>query len=383
MKKLRAVLCLLCLALLLPALARLRLTLPRDTHALVEKKYAGWSGVLRLWVCDGQSDGADSPAAWLNDCVFSYERAHEGVYVQWQTVDAEAIRGIAQGALLPPDMILFPPGLLPDGDGLIPLDAPGGLRVASGDARALPVALGGYLWAINEAASDAAPALPVPEPFRRWDVALLSLWASGRPEAPTGGADQPAPGDIDLGLTAWTEVREGGATASPESLVPDENAWRRFINGEAFALPVTQREIRRLQALSDQGRGPQWRLVPREGGFTDQIWYLGLVDRPDAEAQRALCHSFAEHLLSEDCQGRLHRSGLFSVTDALSGYDAGDARLTLEVQLRAQPPVTPPAFGTRWQQDAEAIVRKFMEGNADAATLWPQLRALLIENPNN
>ena len=52
MKKLRVIACLAVLALLLPVLTRLRGELPMDAQPLIEKKYGGWAGVLRLWVCE-------------------------------------------------------------------------------------------------------------------------------------------------------------------------------------------------------------------------------------------------------------------------------------------------------------------------------------------
>ena len=57
MKRWRSAICFMTLLLLIPGLLWARKRLPPDTHTLIEKKYAGWSGVLRLWVCD---DGGPS-----------------------------------------------------------------------------------------------------------------------------------------------------------------------------------------------------------------------------------------------------------------------------------------------------------------------------------
>ena len=111
MRKLRNVLCLVCLALLAPALVLARRALPQDSRALVAKKYAGWSGVLRLWIFEGWQPG-DGTALWLNRCIAGYERRHPGVYVQPQDEDAGAIASFRDSGILPPDLLLFPPGLL-------------------------------------------------------------------------------------------------------------------------------------------------------------------------------------------------------------------------------------------------------------------------------
>jgi hypothetical protein len=91
MRKLRAALCLSCLMLLIPALMQAHRILPLDTRPLVSEKYAGWSGVLSLWIFEGWPCGNGSIAPWLNQCVASFEKAHPGVYVQPQYVDAGAI----------------------------------------------------------------------------------------------------------------------------------------------------------------------------------------------------------------------------------------------------------------------------------------------------
>ena len=60
MRKLRAALCLSCLMLLIPALMQAHRILPLDTRPLVSEKYAGWSGVLSLWIFEGWPCGNGS-----------------------------------------------------------------------------------------------------------------------------------------------------------------------------------------------------------------------------------------------------------------------------------------------------------------------------------
>ena len=65
MRKWRTLLCLALLIALVPAALRLRRALPLDPQPLIEEKYGGWAGVLRLWVCEGWLPGGGA-AAWLN-----------------------------------------------------------------------------------------------------------------------------------------------------------------------------------------------------------------------------------------------------------------------------------------------------------------------------
>lgn len=413
MGKLRSALCLMCLLLLIPALLQARRILPLDTRPLVAEKYAGWTGVLSLWIYEGWPCGSGSISPWLIQCIASFEKAHPGVYVQPQFVDAGAITSMNDSGIIPPDMLLFPPGLLSTPAGLIPVANPRQLRKTlsccgewNGSNYAVPVAMGGYAWAWNTEWTDAFPedwrdadavlSAPPPQSWRRWDAALLAL-CSGRyascesgilPESTTNPA-----GEVELGLP-------GGGPASATTSPPpqqiatlsrrlpagfqyDKDAWRHFINGECAAMPVTQREIRRLQAFSDQGKAPCWQLKAGDNTFSDQLLCLAIVDRPEAAPRQSLCLDFLARLLSDECQSALCRASAFAVTDAPSGYSATDPLAVLDVALRDPGLAVPPVFDVGWMNRAEEIVRKFIADIGEAPELWAQLRGYLTENTND
>ena len=50
MRKSLQLLCLICVLALIVAAARIFPRLPADSQPYVEKKYAGWNGVLRGWI---------------------------------------------------------------------------------------------------------------------------------------------------------------------------------------------------------------------------------------------------------------------------------------------------------------------------------------------
>ncbi len=401
MRRGRSMLCALCLVLLAPLLIRAARVLPMDSRSLVAEKYAGWSGVLRLWVCEGWPSGSGSLSAWLNGCIARFEKRHPGVYVQPRAVDAEALAALNDSGILPPDLVLFSPGMLEGPRGLLPLAVPSGLRAdlahcgAWGrETFAVPVAMGGYLWAWNAARADALPndwratdavlAAPTPEAGRRFDAALLALCS--RTHGPSDEPDRPERLGLDLGLAseatpAPTVVPEAALPCRlPEGFAPDDDAFRRFINGEADATVVTQREARRLQALSGQGKGPDWRLSAEGGAFTDQLLCLGIVDKPEAHAD--LCREFLAALLADESQRALSGAGAFPVTDAPSGYAAADPLAALDAKLRQPGLATPNCLVKNWPETAERIVREFLSGDGDAAALWRPLAAALAENPN-
>lgn len=314
MKKLRTFVCLGVIALCLPGIVLSARRLPADNSGLIEKKYAGWSGVLRIRAFEGWT-GDDSAAAWIRRCAASFEKAHPGVYIE--ITSSAPDRLTAADGVRAPDMILFPPGLLSSVSELVPT---GVLPVrpsllGCGQGYAAPVALGGYGWAINESASGQAA--PADEEWRRWSMA-------GGPRTESE-ADFAPPG-LDLGLPA--------SAAAAEPLT-------RFINGELGAVCVTQREIARLNRLADQGRGPEWTFAPASG-WTDQTLYLSVVQ--NGGEREGLSMEFLRHLLLPECQQLLTKSGLFTVLDAPTGYPAGSAMERMDASLLNPELKTPPAF---------------------------------------
>lgn len=282
---------------------------PRDTGPLIDKKYAGWSGVLRIWACEELP--LDGIPGWINRCAQSFEKAHPGVYIEVRTVPGDAVVLREESGVRPPDMILFPPGLLRDGSGLAPLDVSARSNLTD-SACALPVAAGGYLWALNS--DGASVELPPDEPFVRRSAAAEHI---GSPEAYMG--ETPLPG-VDLGLPAM-------------------NA---FLSGEAGRFLATQKELAKLERLSAQGREPEWEARPGAGAYTDQLCLLGVAAQ--GGERQELSEAFAAHLLTEECQAMLSGVGACPVTDAAGQWAPGSAMAVLDAQLRREDLVTAKAF---------------------------------------
>lgn len=382
MRRARIIICLLILALVVPAAFTLHSALPTNRQPMIERKYGGWSGVLRLWVRENWQDNC---AAWLNRCIASYEKRHPGVYVQPEYVDAGALN--AEG-LLPPDMILFPPGALDD-SGLTDLGVEVPLRPdLPRNDRAVPVMLGGYLWAYNANLLDRLPenwreagvsvCAPEDDANRQWSAALLALCSSKYGAARSGPTGAPRD-EIELGLAGETAEATPPPTQGtlscllPEDFAQDGDAWRQFINGEAAAMPVTAREIRRLQALSDQGKGPDWRLgAAGDAAFTDQVLYIGMSESPDP-GKTTLCRAFISHLLTDECQKMLGNIGACAVTGVDSGYAPGDDLRRMDQLLRVLPLIVPAPFDTAWRGDIDRIVREFIGRGGDPGAILAEV----------
>lgn len=370
MRRAISVACVLLASLLVLLFLRIRASLPGDTGPLIREKYDGWSGVLRLWVYEGWAANA---MGWLNRAISAFEKEHEGVYIQARKVDAAALRDFAGSGVEPPDMILFPPGLLDGPEALAAVGELPELRLGlagCADGYAAPVLMGGYAWVYDRQALDGPPgeentALCAPAGDYASPPAAYMLLSTGTREAEV---ELEAPG-LDLGLPASAEAGK----ASPVN----EDAYGAFTRGEVPALAATQAEVRRLTALAETGRGPDWTAAATgEAMLADQLLLLGIVDWPreDIAGRQALCRAFLLHLLDAETQAALDICGALPVIEGLRVYGGENGYTALEAAA-SLPLLIPPVFGQEGQEALAAVSGAFLNGEIDAAEGLARLRA--------
>ncbi len=414
---------LLALAALGPFIAA---ALPVRNDQLSHKSYESWTGVLRLWKCEGWSCGAGSLTGWLNSCIATFEKRNPGVYVQVTDVSEETLRSFCDGTLNPPDLILFAPGMLEDASHLKELSGSLPLRpslrqlgMENGTRRAVPIALGGYALAVNTLLLDTTPEdwreqpAPTPGPrtpsnlkkatfsllnaprdgnYTSWSAAMLALFSGSVAQGEQ--AQTPVGDGLDVGLA----TTEPTVSPAPTQMLSDlkhnslplalnsefrqsESVYSAFTAGKLAAMPVTQREIRRLQLLADSGKGPDWRVETMGLPFTDQAALLAVVDWPrdDGPQRQALSEKLISFLLADERQAKLTMARAFPVTECSALY-AGDSGLTaLERALSSDNLTLPPAFGNAWRVRAGALMDGVSAGGETAAA-YETLRALLRES---
>lgn len=371
--------------------------LPVGNEGLAAQAYEGWAGVLRVWVSSGWQPGYGSFVPWLNQRAARFEKKHPGVYVQIESVSEGVLRSFNQ-AELPPDAIAFAPGMLDGGEGLCALEQPIDLRLELSragqwgeDLCAIPVAMGGYAWAINRAIVEQVPLdwsqlappepvkkqarylmqVPADEPYRCWSAALGALCAPRRVTAQGQIAGDAAQG-LNLGLPEdiaatptpvpeTTLVTCALPSALPDSFLAGDDFYSGFTKGVYGAIPVTQREIRRLQVLSESGRAPDWTVEAGGAAFTDQLLLMAVpqTQREDSAARQALARAFLSFLLNEDSQKALTSIRALRVTqgDALYANDQGMAELEKSTSgvLR-----TVAAFDTGFKAQGQAEARRLV-----------------------
>ena len=370
MRRVISVACVLLAVLLVLLFLRIRASLPGDTGPLIREKYGGWSGVLRLWVYEGWAANA---MGWLNRAISAFEKEHEGVYIQARKVDAAALRDFAVSGVDPPDMTLFPPGLLDGPEALAAVGELPELRpglAGCADGYAAPVLMGGYAWVYDRQALDGPPekgdtAVCAPSGAYASPPAAYMLLSTGEREAEV---ELETPG-LDLGLPANAEIGK----ASPVN----EDAYGAFTRGEVPALTATQAEVRRLTALTETGRGPDWTAAATgEAMLADQLLLLGIVDWPreDIAGRQALCRAFLLHLLDAETQATLETCGALPVIEGLSVYGGENGYAALEAAA-SLPLLIPPVFGEEGREALAAVSEAFFRGELGAAEGLARLRA--------
>lgn len=319
--------------LILLGAAQLARLLPVDSQEFVEKKYAGWNGVLRGWICTRWSAGG-SFTSWLNACATEFEKSHNGVYLEFTTVSEQAMSQLFTSGIRPPELIFFSPGIVTDGGML---------------SGAQTLALGGYVWVYNQALADGAPAEAVCLPDdagRCFSIASVCMHAD--PAAPEPEHIDPG---LDLGLPT---------SAAAQDI---EVSLDAFIDGRLPALIVSQSELARLIRLRDAGKGPDWTCTAAgEWALADQQ-FIGAATAGEASA---LAEEFIAFLRSAACQKKLASIGAFSVTETTI-YPAHSSYMPMEVQLHSRRQVGPEIFSEYPLPYSEGIVRLFREGQISAA----------------
>lgn len=358
---------------------------------MVQKSMYSWTGVLRLWKCEGWQSGNGTLTAWLNECIAAFEKKHPGVYVQVTEVSTETMAAFTKASVNPPDMILYAPSMLEAPYSLMQVEESVPVRrtLASmglwqGKRYAVPVALGGYAMAINsrmlaetpadwsEAAVSEGALLSVPADgaYRSWSAALISLFAGSY--AQQGGSERAPVGEgIDLGLAEGTPEETVQPEKAETVLIPNslpaslpedfrtlEGVYSLFASGEIAAMPVTQREIRRLQLLSETGKAPDWRAEAMGVPFTDQAALLSIVSWPrdDLEARQELCLELMRLMLSEEMQRKMTVSRAFPVREMAGLYRSVSGMREIEEALGSDALLTVPVFGGEWREYADRLM---------------------------
>lgn len=340
--------------------------LPKDD--VLKEKTTEFSGVLRLWISEENSPAAQGLSSWLTKESARFEKKHDGVYVQITPVSKETLASFSYAAELPPDMIVFSPGMLESIQGLVKVEIPSQIRSEFQDyalGLCTPVAMGASFWAIREGVDPplSGKTLLFEKKFAR--AALYALRQDLSKEQSPGTRY-----GVDLGLPVYDE-EEKIITAETGEITPGsdsrilENAYVSFIKGEGDAVFLSQKE---LLSLTNASAAPEIKITGTGEMYTDQLALFAVTDTKSGEGRR-MCEAFLYHLLSEDAQKRLESTKAFSVTDAQ--LYAGKAHYQeIEMILSAAEIRPAPAFSIK-KDNAEDLLASVLKGDRQISDIFP------------
>jgi len=286
--------------------------------------------VLRVWICENWMGST----AWIEKQCALFQRAHPGVNLRVRRAQISELT--AEGAVLP-DLLLFAPGVLADPQALLsPIHGELPIRdeiAAAGRWRGrqwgVPIAMGGYALLVNnEGFPD--PEQPVldqenlaaaTQPAKGKQPARYALQcASGETLAypaallAQGGA---LSGGWPQGIAA---LRGGDILPGDFALCTIDKAYADFTARRVMALLGTQRDLRKFSALTEVGKGFDFRVVPPRQVFTDQLLLGGILQG----AKEELCAELLWQLVGAEAQQALTEYGLFPVRGDVTGYNANN-----------------------------------------------------------
>ena len=301
--------------------------LPVETEDYIAKKYEGYSGVIKCWICADFSC-AGSFNSWLNSCAAPFERAHDGVYIEIETVSASAMEARDQ-AIAPPDMIFYSPSM----------------KNTEHLTGACVLALGGTIGVTRDGAQFDPAQCAIGRDSNR-DMAAAAILAGA-------GDSKSAPVEeigVDLGLPAGT----GAAMTA-------EQALQTFIDGSASCAMVTSAQLSKLIDRRDRGLSPNWECVRADTPFTDQL-LLGAANC--GGDKQAVCLAFLKYLTGEESQMRLAdivaHSPTMRIYPDTSPYAAMDAAI-------ARPDRISPRMDANTQIDCLDMIYLLRSGDLNLA----------------
>lgn len=297
-----------------------------------------WEGVLRVWVCQ---DWSSSLSSWLSRQATQFEKAHKGVRV---SVQKAAPGDWANTQAVPPDILLFSPGMIDDPQNwLVPFSTPDGFNSEAlrsgkwmGEQYALPVALGGYVVLVNEG-------LYPP------DGSLTDLPAAKQQRKPPQKyALHISRGGALAALTGWDA---GVLAARGQNKPPDfgtataDQAYAAFTQGNVAALVCTIDKARQFAAREAAGKGFPFRVETPLSGFCDQIALIGRIKKGAPQGRSAMADALVWQLTGKEAQDTLTNFGLLPVRlDAAEPQSTTAALSALYERYKTQL-ATPNAYG--------------------------------------
>lgn len=338
-------------------------TLPADESGLVREKYAGWTGVLRVWVLADWEIGDGSIESWLNFCANGFEKSRSGVRVSVKAVDERAMREMRESGVNPPDIVIFPPGIFSTDEYFRDIDVKSELRRGLWDGgRAVPIAVSVCAWAWSAARLTALPgdmaAVKCACPAKNLG-ATVCLSSGLRPEEGAGRSI----GGVDLGLAAESEPQktpEAGVKCTlGEGFSVDDRAINMLKSGEIDAAVA---DMHALASLAEDGFAIS---LTGSAAYADSAAFAAILDKDSPSAPE--CARFVDYILA-DGQTSVSRAGALGAAEGAWAWQ-NTYLSPLEISAAGMEFIAPAPFSDAERFTANVAAGGFITGEitADAA----------------
>jgi len=299
--------------------------LPGDSTHLIEKKYSGWTGVIRIWASD------DCMASGiLSACASIYEKAHPGIYVNVRQVPGEAISSYLTTGINPPDIIVYHSSVSPDPAGLESITAAYPLRqgIVPG-AHSVPILLHPSFFIYNTSVLDVLPGdmYVIPVACAPGDLNALTALCTGLRSS--GAQQQTLPG-VDIGLTGESHTETAPAGDIPcrmgSNLTLTDDPAAAYRKGDAVAFVG-----RAGDAIKFSGNSAA--AVTGEYAFTDSAVMLSIIKKDDSRL--GACMEYLDIIMNEG-QYLAARAQAFPAVTGVSAWSGDPLLAPAEAALESR-----------------------------------------------
>lgn len=279
--------------------------------------------VLRVWVMESFTGSL----SYLSKAATLFEKANPGVSVRLRRAQPQELE--AANAVLP-DAILYAPGMIAQPqETFLPLDTLPQVRAPymaagkwQGEVYGVPIFAGAYCLMTNDALYGGEFTL---------DGLAQNISPAAKKTAAVYGLVCPA--DDSLSYPAAL-LAQGGALLGgfPQGLLSEaaegvispkflnmtrDQAFSLFSKGQSAAILATQKEVRRMSALNEAGKGVEFSVDPALQAFCDQLLLGSVVSGENTQ----LASELLAFLLKDEQQSLLSGYGFFSVLEGMSIYE--------------------------------------------------------------
>ena len=287
---------------------------------MYRRREAYYYGVINLWQTDCFEGGTGSRANWLKNIVGGFEKKHNGVYVNVESVSPEIALKLISSGQKKPDIISFGCGTGIAEKDLAPINADlSALHKSLKDVcfiSAVPWCMGAYVM-IGDGEKDV------------WGTdGKIIANKKGEKRIYSVGLAEKAGYSAEAALKSFCENDFSGELALIRGSGQEMFEMYNY-SQKTNRYMGTQRDLYRKLAAEkrDKSRGGAVAYIDT---YSDLFQFIGVLNQ-ESEKKNVVMQEFISYLLSDEVQSKLGSTGMFPVnTNAVPEYESPDMQALWE-----------------------------------------------------